>query len=99
MEKLVPAFTDDVDGSQNLANTGTYATGICGEKEVTLDAGTPAFLTLIPDSTNPVLNDFKIRYDEASAADSDVKTHTIHYTVTNKEYGTDIVSISGTFEI
>ena len=35
----VPAFQDSVDGAG-------YPTGICGEKTVLLDAGSPAFLTL-----------------------------------------------------
>ena len=52
----VAAYTDSVDG-------GTYATGICGEKRVTLDAGSPAFLTVIADNSDPVLNSFQIQYD------------------------------------
>ena len=52
----VSAFTDSVDG-------GTYSTGICGEKRVTLDAGSPAFLTVVADSVDPILNPFQLQYD------------------------------------
>ena len=95
--EIVPAFGDDVDGATNLAGTGTYAAGICGEKEVTFDAGTPAFLTLTPDATDPILNAFTIYYDESLATESDIMIHTISYTVASKEYGGEMTSLTGTF--
>ena len=37
---MVPAFTDSVD------NGVTYAFGICGVKTISLNAGTPTFLSV-----------------------------------------------------
>ena len=50
------AFTDSIDSA------GVLATGICGEKVITLDAGAPAFLTLTPDA-NPINNPFSLAFD------------------------------------
>ena len=78
-------------------NIGGGEAGICGEKEVTFDAGTPAFLTLTPDATDPILNAFTIYYDESLATESDIMIHTISYTVASKEYGGEMTSLTGTF--
>ena len=78
-------------------NIGGGEAGICGEKEVTLDAGTPNFLTLTSDATDPILNPFTIDYDESLATYLDVMVHIISYTVAFKEYGGDIASHTGTF--
>ena len=89
------AFTDSVDG-------GGYSTGICGEKQITLNPGSPAFLTLVPDSTDPTLNNFSIDYDQSAATESDIGTlFTVSYTVTIKEYSGITVdhTASFTFEI
>ena len=53
------AFTDSVD------ILSLHSTGICGEKEVTLDVSSPPFLSLVPDSSDSVLNDYKIVYDKS----------------------------------
>lgn len=92
----VAAFKDSVDGATDLAGTGVYSTGLCGEKLVTLDP-TIAFMTLTKDATDPVLNNFVIDYDQASATDSDVKLHTIGYTVTSKEYSALIPALTSSF--
>ena len=76
----VPAFQDSVDG------TGSYPIGICGQKQITLDAGRPLFLTLAEDTTDPVLNNFSINYDATLATSADLGSLTVHYTVTLLEY-------------
>ena len=70
----VSAFTDSVDG-------GIYTTGVCGEKRVTLDAGSPSFLSIALDVSDPTLNPFSIDYDESQATEADVGVHTISYTI------------------
>ena len=65
---------------------GIYTSGICGEKTVTLDAGSPLFLTLTQDATDPVLNNFIIDYDFSQAIEADIFAHTVSYTVVFKEY-------------
>ena len=52
----IPAHTDSVGGIDDLE------VGICGEKKITLDEGTPSYLTLV-DGTDPVLDPFSIDYD------------------------------------
>ena len=47
------AFVDSVEGTPVLAGGDNYPMGICGEKEVTLDAGSPEFLTLTLDAVDP----------------------------------------------
>ena len=78
-EQTVPAFQDSIDG-------GSYSTGICGEKLVALAAGAPSFLTITADVSDPLTLPLKITYDPALATDADIKTHTVSYTVTSKEY-------------
>ena len=53
VEVKVAAFVDSVEGTPVLAGGDNYPMGICGEKEVTLDAGSPAFLTLTLDAVDP----------------------------------------------
>ena len=93
---LVPAFTDSVDA------TGSYSTGACGEKVVTLDAAAPAFMTVTPDA-DPISGQLTIKYAEADATKDDVeltgKTHTVAYTVTSQEYDAQISSISDSFTV
>jgi hypothetical protein len=88
----VPAFTDDVDG------TGSYTLAICGEKQFALDPSTPSFLTMTP-GFDPVLDSFTINYNEALAVEAtDIRIHTITYTVTILEY-TGIATVhTGTFD-
>ena len=67
--------------------TLVYPTGICGEKEISLDVGGPAFLTLTPNVIDPILNPFVLDYDDSLSIDTDVnKVHAIAYTVQFKEY-------------
>lgn len=53
----MPAFTDSVDSG------GGHATGICGEKLVTLDAPIPPYLSITLDGVDPILNPFTIDFD------------------------------------
>lgn len=79
-----------------MDDTGTYSTGICGEKTITLDAGTPSFLSLTPDILDPVLNPSTLAFDSASATGSDIGTYTIGYTVIFKEYPA-LAALTATF--
>ena len=93
----MPAFTDSVDTNGALS----YSEGVCGEKIITLDPS-KGFLTLTPDPSDPILNDFLIAYTESSATEADIMMHTISYTVSSKEYGSlipDLTSSSFTFNI
>ena len=75
------AFTDSVDV------TGVYPTGICGEKEISLDIGGPTFLTLTPHVSDPILNPFALDYDDSLSIDADVNmVHAVAYTVQFKQY-------------
>ena len=74
----VPAFKDSID------TAGVYATGICGEKQIILDASAPAFLSIVPDRNNPETSPFSIAYDHTKAIESDIKTHTVAYTVVSR---------------
>lgn len=87
----VPPFTDSVDA------TGSYSTGICGQKLVTLDAATPPFLSVTP-GANPVTDYFFINYDEAQASELDIGTHTITYTVEITDYAGITTVLTDTFE-
>ena len=66
-EQEVTAFQDSVDQS--------YSVGECGEKRISLDPGTPSFLSIELDSVDPVLNNFKIIYDETAATLTDIGEH------------------------
>ena len=74
----MPAFTDSVDA------TSSYAAGVCGEKRMILDASPPAYLSIISISaTSP----FKVKFDHLLLATaSDIRSHTINYTVKSIEY-------------
>ena len=76
MTYYVPAFTDTVGSS------GSYSTDICGAKSVTLNAITPVFLNLTPDSIDPILGDFLIEFDASLATETDVGLYTVGYEVT-----------------
>ena len=52
----VPAFTDSV------GDTGDFNLTICGEKKITLDEGTPSFLTLTY-GNDTIIDNFSINYD------------------------------------
>ena len=76
----VPAFTDSV------GDTGDFNLTICGEKKITLDEGTPSFLTLTY-GNDTIIDNFSINYDQATATESDLTIiHTVQYTVVFKEY-------------
>ena len=85
------AFVDTVDASN------VYPAGICGEKRISLDAGSPDFLTVTSDATNPTTLPFSISYDNTKAVAADIKTHSVNYSVTSVRYSSDIATISGTF--
>ena len=65
-----PAFTDTVD-----------AAGTCGEKRIELDADSPSFLSVVPDSISPETAPFQIDFNSNQAAEEDIKSHTVSYTV------------------
>ncbi len=64
---------------------------------MTLAAGTPSFLTLTADVTDPLINSMTLAFDSSLATESDIKSHTIAYTVSSKEYPTLVSDITGTF--
>ena len=89
----VPAFDDSTD------STGTYVTGICGEKVITLASDTPGFIGLTL-GLNPVLDDFNIDFFANSVSLLDVGTYTISYTVALIDYPhLAILTDSFTFEL
>ena len=64
----VPAFSDSVDTPPS-----TYVAGICGEKQIILDASAPAFLSIVPDGTDPVTQPFSVAFDHTQAIEADIK--------------------------
>ena len=84
----VPVFADSVE-------QGSYAQGTCGEKEVQLVAP-PSFISLTKGS-DPLTDPFTITYDDSTATEADIGTHTITYTVKIKEYAAITTQITGTF--
>ena len=87
------AFSDTVD------TAATYPTGICGEKTVTLDAvTTPAFLSVVMDATDPVLNNFVVIYDYTAITpdEADIGVHTVTYTVEFKD-DSRLATLTSTF--
>ena len=74
-----------------------YSVGICGEKLIALDVPSPPYLTLIPNSSDPVTLNFQVMYSKSSATEADIGAHTVSYTVTFKEY-THLASSLETFE-
>ena len=85
----VPAFTDSIDA------TGTYSS-LCGEKRLSLEANSPAYLSIVADLEDPVTKDFSVSYDHTKATEADIGTHTIDYTVSSVDYQM-IPAIKGTF--
>ena len=65
--QTVSAFTDSVDAA------GTYATGHCGLKTITIDSPHDAILSIQYDMTNPTTSDFSITYNSASN-DAEINT-------------------------
>ena len=84
----VPAFTDSVDSAG-------FPTGSCGEKRITLDGGTPSFLTIVS-GADPVLDPFAIVFDTASPVITDCQVYTVSYTVEFVDYASS-TSITETF--
>ena len=68
------SFSDSVDTS------GTYAFGICGVKTLTLNAGTPSFLSATP-GTDPINDDMTIAINTGAVTVAHAQTYTISYTV------------------
>ena len=72
--------------------------GICGPKVMTLDEGSPSFLTLTQDeSQDPIYEPYSLAYDESLATEADIKEHTIDYTVSVPVYNGIIVDLQGSF--
>ena len=84
--KIFPAFTDTVDI--------TYPWGTCGFKIISLDTPAPAFLSVINSSAGVA---FAISYDWSAAVLTDIKVHTIPYTVTFLEYSSIAKAHTGSF--
>ncbi len=63
-----------------------------------MDAGTPSFLTLTADPTDPINNPFTVAYDATKAVEADIKEHTINYTVRSKDYAGIVDDLSGSFK-
>ena len=89
--QFLTPFVDSIDAG------GSYTKGICGEKTITLEVSTPSFLTLTADTIDPINADLNIAYDATLAFAADIKSHTIAYTVSSKEYPTLVPDITGTF--
>ena len=67
-----------------------------------MSSGTPSFMTLTADSSDPILNNFTIDYAQSSASESDIGSYTIGYEVSSKNYSslvTSLTSSSFTFNI
>ena len=82
----------------SLDDGGLYTKGICGEKLVSLDPGTPSFLTLAKDLVDPINNDLTLTFDASQASDADIREHTISYTTSSKDFGPSVPEITGTFK-
>ena len=84
------AFSDSVD------STGTYSTGICGEKLVALTSP-PAFVSITL-GANKITDPFTINYDGSHASESDVfVSYSVQYSVSFKEYGVAIAALQSSF--
>ena len=89
----VAAYTDSIDA------TGSHGTGTCGEKRLSLNAGSPSFLSVTPASGASAATDpFLINYNADAATEADIKTHTISYTVSSVDYSSYVSSFQDTFE-
>ena len=89
----IPAFADSVDA------LGILPFGICGTKVLTLDQESPSFLTLSQDeSQDPLYEPYLLTYSKSLASESDIKEHTINYTVTvADDYNGIISDLQGSF--
>ena len=88
----IPVFTDSVDSN------GDLELGICGPKVMTLDDGSPSFLTLTQDeSQDPANEPYQLTYDDSLATEADVKVHTINYIVSVPVYNGIIADLQGSF--
>ena len=87
-----PAFKDSVD------QTGTYSTGICGEKVVSLAPDAPLFLSITADA-DPINNPWTLNYDKKLAMIANLAVTTVKYTVSFKEYGGIVPSLEGSFDL
>ena len=76
---------------------GSYAQGVCGELRIALNAGTPPFLSITADPSDPVTQPFSVNYDYTQANEVDIATHTVHYTVSSVRYSGMVVDHTGTF--
>ena len=86
----VAPFQDSLDPS--------YQIGVCGEKRITLDPGTPSFVHLEIDAIDPIQGNFKIIYDEAVATLADIGETLINYTVSSVEYESyGVLNLTGSF--
>ena len=65
---------------------------------MTLDDGSPSFLTLTQDETqDPIYEPYLLTYDESLATETDIKEHTINYTVSVPVYNGIIADLHGSF--
>ena len=48
---------------------------------MTLDAGSPTFLKVVPDAFDPIIQRFSVIYDSSQAEETDIKVHVINYTI------------------
>lgn len=87
-----PAYKDSVD------QAGTYSTGICGEKVVSLASDAPRFLSITADA-DPINNPWTIKYEKSQATVTNVGFTTIKYSVSFKEYDGITPSLEGTFDL
>ena len=85
----VLTFSDSVDSA------GSYAYGICGVKTITLNAGTPTFLSVTA-GADPINDDSTILLDSSSVTIAHAQVYTISYTVTFADYA-GLSTLSGSF--
>ena len=65
---------------------------------MTLDAGSPSFLTLSQDEEQDAIYEpFFLTYDESLATEADIKEHTIDYSVTVTAYDGITSDLQGSF--
>ena len=89
------AFTDSIDSSAS----GTYPAGICGEKRLTLDSSSPAFVQVKLPSANAATSPASLAFDHTKAVGADIKTHVVNYTVKMVEYDGIVAEISGSLKV
>ena len=91
----------------SLDETGTYDTGICGEKRIILHSDTPKFLTVQLDdgdrrlhhralqvkNNELAVSPFSIYYDHYLSAEADAGVYEIKYQVVFVEYN-DVMAFS-----